>query len=54
LAVLGHDGASHDFVGEVDAEGVGLRGHGEEKLGDVVGVEGGGLGGEAGREVSVS
>ena len=38
-ALVRDDGAAHDFVFEIDAEVVVLRGHGEQQFGDVVGVE---------------
>ena len=54
VALVGDDGAADDLVLEVDAEVLVLRGHGEEELGDVVRVQGGGLGRQARGEVRVA
>lgn len=50
----GEDGSLDDLVLHVDGEVVLLVSHGLEELGDVVGVEGGGLSGETGGEIGVA
>ena len=54
LAVVEDDGAAHHVVRHVEVGVVLVPGHGEQQLRDVVGVEGGGLGGEAGGQVRVA